>query len=190
MFLDRFFRYAVHFYPRPPGGGRPFFRLILPPFLGNFYPRPPGGGRPGGFVDCFAQLFDFYPRPPGGGRLCTFTRRQYGRYFYPRPPGGGRPYCSNSSAPRAANFYPRPPGGGRRINAGKVVKQDKISIHALRVEGDVLYYVQSGAYSQFLSTPSGWRATTRCWRSSEIPPYFYPRPPGGGRRYPVRTSIR
>ena len=36
---------------------------------------------------------------------------------------------------------------------------DKISIHALRVEGDPFFNVRIAAFSEFLSTPSGWRAT-------------------------------
>ena len=56
-----------------------------------------------------------------------------------------------------------------------------ISIHALRVEGDeydpddVLHFVL------FLSTPSGWRATSLHRRCRTKAPNFYPRPPGGGR---------
>ena len=34
-----------------------------------------------------------------------------------------------------------------------------ISIHALRVEGDLLLFTIRGAVFLFLSTPSGWRAT-------------------------------
>ena len=34
-----------------------------------------------------------------------------------------------------------------------------ISIHALRVEGDVIYALEGGYEVAFLSTPSGWRAT-------------------------------
>ena len=34
----------------------------------HFYPRPPGGGRPCSALICAATI-DFYPRPPGGGRL-------------------------------------------------------------------------------------------------------------------------
>ena len=36
--------YLEHFYPRPPGGGRPAYRYARPSAL-YFYPRPPGGGR-------------------------------------------------------------------------------------------------------------------------------------------------
>ena len=34
-----------------------------------------------------------------------------------------------------------------------------ISIHALRVEGDLLAILYHLTFKQFLSTPSGWRAT-------------------------------
>ena len=33
------------FYPRPPGGGRPFVVTIMGVDVVHFYPRPPGGGR-------------------------------------------------------------------------------------------------------------------------------------------------
>ena len=43
-----------------------------------------------------------------------------------------------------------------------------ISIHALRVEGDSLLRRFSKAVLQFLSTPSGWRATARAQRFGRI----------------------
>ena len=58
-----------------------------------------------------------------------------GRDFYPRPPGGGRPE------------YFRPPDVLYHI-----------SIHALRVEGDLMRLLDNQAMY-----------------------HFYPRPPGGGR---------
>ena len=81
----------------------------------------------------------------------------------------------------------------------------RISIHALRVEGDTEHFnIAIFVAVQFLSTPSGWRATSpnpvssltvpisihalrvegdSCGSIVSIPPpkYFYPRPPGGGR---------
>ena len=78
-----------------------------------------------------------------------------------------------------------------------------ISIHALREEGDELFYDAQEAYGIFLSTPSARRATRaivrdhECrgflstpsarratWRSRgprKTPSNFYPRPPRGGR---------
>ena len=82
-------------------------------------------------------------------------------YFYPRPPCGGRPFSATMSAslsieflstpsvrratiypascPRARpNFYPRPPCGGRQVGIPNANTDKKISIHALRAEGDAL----------------------------------------------------
>ena len=80
----------------------------------------------------------------------------------------------------------------------------KISIHALREEGDPPYCSGGSKESQFLSTPSARRATPRGAHAGlygsisihalreegdlaslpllQIQTYFYPRPPRGGRR--------
>ena len=82
-----------------------------------------------------------------------------------------------------SNFYPRPPGGGRPLPQFRLGADHTISIHALRVEGDacILWYQMryTNFYprppgggrlweklfrvvaDQFLSTPSGWRATAK-----------------------------
>ena len=79
-----------------------------------------------------------------------------------------------------------------------------ISIHALRVEGDLKTIMLRRSIEKFLSTPSGWRATgtiavtlsdgngisihalrvegDQQWVCDEVDlENFYPRPPGGGR---------
>ena len=124
----------------------------------DFYPRPPGGGRqnPIGYM---STHYNFYPRPPGGGRRVPVhvlrdhveisihalrvegdqNQRAlaiYDTHFYPRPPGGGR-HPREPMAPRVCDFYPRPPGGGRRSGIGRRYQRFYISIHALRVEGDL-----------------------------------------------------
>ena len=103
---------------------------------------------------------DFYPRPPGGGRPSKAAARIQSADFYPRPPGGGR---RDARMPRMGpiDFYPRPPGGGRRKALAEKVRLDEISIHALRVEGDVGFHRDVRKAVEFLSTPSGWRATRR-----------------------------
>ena len=131
------------------------------------------------------DLHDFYPRPPWGGRPWKYRSFPAWRHFYPRPPWGGRPqkrFC----AAACKNFYPRPPWGGRRGTAvfenikieflstpsvGRATKDalyagndSMISIHALRGEGDYVQPLQ---------------ARPR--------PYFYPRPPWGGRLLPGWT---
>ena len=57
------------------------------------------------------------------------------------------------------NFYPRPPRGGRRNAVNSVINFFKISIHALREEGDGLLYDYYTLADLFLSTPSARRAT-------------------------------
>ena len=124
----------------------------------------------------------FYPRPPRGGRrISGGTIAEPVKHFYPRPPRGGRRihnskcirecgFLSTPSARRATfsgsviywsciNFYPRPPRGGRQNTSTSTGGTDTISIHALREEGDLLYFVAILFVSVFLSTPSARRAT-------------------------------
>ena len=120
---------------------------------------------------------------PSGWRATfgAIPRHLRGDYFYPRPPGGGRLLILQPGA-RLFYFYPRPPGGGRHRTLQDIVGHLCISIHALRVEGDHLnrygavividFYPRppgggrppdvglvKADHLQFLSTPSGWRAT-------------------------------
>ncbi len=86
-----------------------------------------------------------------------FKKRAYPRNFYPRPPRGGRLVSiSIASRCRRISIHAlREEGDGQRRGADP---QREISIHALREEGD------KAIRSQFL-----------------LKSYFYPRPPRGGR---------
>ena len=64
----------------------------------------------------------------------------------------------------------------------------KISIHALREEGDLAGLVVVLCHLVFLSTPSARRATSFLVKLVFQPDYFYPRPPRGGR--PLKSSKR
>ena len=103
---------VIDFNPRPPWGGRRYRRKISC-LNCHFNPRPPWGGRPaqGGrkFKSCKFQS------TPSVGRATrpNLFRLQYRRNFNPRPPWGGRPEASMCPVSRL-----------------------KISIHALRGEGD------------------------------------------------------
>ena len=102
----------------------------------DFYPRPPRGGRPGltAWPAVTAMLISIHALREEGDKL-TETRLRLNTDFYPRPPRGGRP---GISTPRSSciNFYPRPPRGGRRGIMPETAAEQKISIHALREEGD------------------------------------------------------
>ena len=96
------------------------------------------------------------------GDQCTFLNRRERQHFYPRPPRGGRPFASMRCAFRASNFYPRPPRGGRHADFLLNTRVLRISIHALREEGDKLALGAADVSDKFLSTPSARRATTPC----------------------------
>ena len=146
------------FYPRPPRGGRPMPLASVYFRYSNFYPRPPRGGRPFAAltISIIGSISIHALREEGDESLKSSIARIF--YFYPRPPRGGRPrrsrshrqcrqFLSTPSARRATttphrvfcadrHFYPRPPRGGRRLSCRQGRPQVRISIHALREEGD------------------------------------------------------
>ena len=67
------------------------------------------------------------------------------------------------SLSRMAYFYPRPPRGGRPDVPAVCPSIFTISIHALREEGDPVFWYRPRSVLEFLSTPSARRAT---WRPS------------------------
>ena len=74
------------------------------------------------------------------------------------------------------------PSARRATSPSRVRRRlQKISIHALREEGDFWALSTSAPRSVFLSTPSARRATPAQGAGGRHRPYFYPRPPRGGR---------
>ena len=168
-----------------------------------FYPRPPRGGRQPGLAGR-KDISYFYPRPPRGGRRLGQTGRatQFPISIYALREEGDKGsikskitesvFLSTPSARRAtyigalidgryADFYPRPPRGGRLPGRQLHQLSSRISIHALREEGDTGPPKQVKITVQFLSTPSARRATLQCLVTWSSHRYFYPRPPRGGR---------
>ena len=169
------------FYPRPPGGGRP----PRPP---SFVTVPEFLSTPSGWRATLHQQggggksFYFYPRPPGGGRLVTVTIMCAPRHnFYPRPPGGGR-HKDTKSIHTNGDFYPRPPGGGRQQAAKNCLSARRISIHALRVEGDYDTGLPRGCPPISIHALRVEGDVTVNGGDAMNMIDFYPRPPGGGRR--------
>ncbi len=154
---------------------------------------------------------DFYPRPPRGGRRLWHSGTKAGRDFYPRPPRGGRRLW-HSGTKAGRDFYPRPPRGGRLSVLYRPSGRWRISIHALREEGDATFAAAVQDLEKFLSTPSARRATGGPQRprgNSRISIHalreegdwswsgrgtaqrdFYPRPPRGGRHRLLPSSFR
>ena len=104
---------VLHFYPRPPRGGRrscrwPFYRSR------NFYPRPPRGGRP--IVNIDAQQRK---------EISIHALREEGDISSVARVATLFKFLSTPSARRATEHKPEIP------------VPEAISIHALREEGDV-----------------------------------------------------
>ena len=112
--------------------------LIVPkrPVKLNFYPRPPGGGRP--FSSVFSLSITPFLSTPSGWRATLMRRVDLFVYahFYPRPPGGGRHRAVKSPPLSARKFLSTPSGWRATRRLCKLIAKHPISIHALRVEGD------------------------------------------------------
>ena len=148
------------------------------------------------------SLFLSTPSARRATQACS-ARSSAGYHFYPRPPRGGRhgleakygdlfPFLSTPSARRAT------------CHRGSRKRWHRISIHALREEGDVRKVRAKSIDNIFLSTPSARRATKSTfnlygrdirisihalreegdkpiWACTPHERNFYPRPPRGGR---------
>ena len=148
---------------------------------GYFYPRPPRGGRQkqpctgattaaisihalreeGDRFPCSFHLpaGDFYPRPPRGGRL-GFDRQPPQRGIFLSTPSARRATYTVDKlrdTQRISIHALREEGDSTQEPLNKVLC--KISIHALREEGDRGAGLLRGRFRGFLSTPSARRAT-------------------------------
>ena len=104
---------GLKFQSTPSVGRATTQRAALSQSTSYFNPRPPWGGRQG-FSQEYAMTLKFQSTPSvGRATILPFIIRVYIRHFNPRPPWGGRP-CGHCA----------------------VCEQHKISIHALRGEGD------------------------------------------------------
>ena len=149
---------GTYFYPRPPRGGRQIVSALA--FTCNIISIH--ALREEGDPPCAAgrgSLWNFYPRPPRGGRPATTSLtsthkgisihalREEGDAFQKLLLVFDCLFLSTPSARRATPtaarpirhppyFYPRPQRGGRPAAGLTITASTKISIHALREEGD------------------------------------------------------
>ena len=156
-------RETIHgdFYPRPPRGGR--HRNYVAPRLTELFLSTPSARR------ATAALRLLHPRRP----ISIHALREEGDYlldllsrmtneFLSTPSARRATLTEASGSSRPRNFYPRPPRGGRPGRVRAFQQHPRISIHALREEGD--------------SPAPGMSCTQH---------NFYPRPPRGGRPDPL-----
>ena len=176
-----------YFYPRPPRGGR--LSLSGVTFVHfDFYPRPPRGGRLRTSQPTAAAR-SFLSTPSARRATCGSSPAMDGPLVFLSTPSARRAtrFCWRPGA-GPWHFYPRPPRGGRLKVIGRIfdgmkflstpsarratavcsaaLAGGKISIHALREEGDSMAAI------------SGRKRAN-----------FYPRPPRGGRQQKQRQNL-
>ena len=158
-----------NFYPRPLRGGRLVVRHILvPSFL--FLSTPSARRATFELVSTsLVEIISIHALCEEGDPLMS-TYRPSSFNFYPRPLRGGRRCKAYGQFPRS--LFLSTPSARRATRGGTRYREVlRISIHALREEGDA-------------TGETGWRASSN----------FYPRPPRGGRPrcrslHPVRSGI-
>ena len=140
---------VFYFYPRPPRGGRPLSQII--------------GREPGIFLStphpCQLRNGYFYPRPPRGGRPYPADVVREGQRFLSTPSARRATIRIDADAALAVVFLSTP--SARRATSQQQAAQlhNRISIHALREEGDCVVADDLTPNQVFLSTPSARRAT-------------------------------
>ena len=131
------------FNPRPPWGGRPPDSRT--PTTPKGFQSTPSVGRATSNKSKSAPEYriSIHALRGEGDKVPMFPPIRYSD-FNPRPPWGGR-HRTDTSSYYEYHFNPRPPCGGRHLRLSYVGLDKKISIHALRVEGDylTLYYLET-----------------------------------------------
>ena len=154
----------------------------------HFYPRPPWGGRRGGHNVRDGHWISIHALR-GEGDIGTSLDLTALIKFLSTPSVGRATVYVNGDAVKTCDFYPRPPWGGRHPFYLCGLDTYFISIHALRGEGDFGGHRFFAGKGLFLSTPSVGRATKTALNWKACATHFYPRPPWGG-RHVGRKKVR
>ena len=170
-----------NFYPRPPGGGRPM--TLSHGLRSLIFLSTPSGWRATRIkvcAGCITTISIHALRVEGDPRCWPFMLRNCAKFL--STPSGWR--ATAFKTPKQYNLFISIHAlrvEGDRLRRGSATATRMISIHALRVEGDGIVRVSGASIQEFLSTPSGWRATGATCAPRPCSADFYPRPPGGGR---------
>ena len=129
--------YQVYFYPRPPGGGRP--SSAISNILSGVFLSTPSGWRATRSILSGSKVSVFLSTPSGWRATsalqpqCTFT------VFLSTPSGGRATKNPRKSRKAAEEFLSTPSGWRATWEIAAAMKMYNISIHALRVEGDIFH---------------------------------------------------
>ena len=198
-----------NFYPRPPRGGRrkaPDLEGTEEKFLST--PSARRATRHDHLHDVDRQISIHALREEGDAAVCPQSSvdrisihalREEGDparrpppsscgNFYPRPPRGGRP--SVGVWQRQLTKFLSTPSARRATSSGALPRPAlKISIHALREEGDKVVENVPKLPGNFYPRPPRGGRHHDPQRAKGHPQDFYPRPPRGGRQQKQRQNL-
>ena len=155
----------LNFNPLPPHGGRRFTQQLLLTISHEFQSTP-SAWRETNFVraNCCHNVISIHSLRMEGDvhRPGIFAAGRCN--FNPLPPHGGR---RNTISPIYGNYtFQSTPSAWRETAAAEVQeREEEISIHSLRMEGDINRTSISSLSGSFQSTPSAWRETLSCLSS-------------------------
>ena len=150
----------LNFYPRPPRGGRPACTGVKASFLtflstpsarrATFRDDPPAGCRwisihalrEEGDIRYFfkhKRILNFYPRPPRGGRLFPPTGLLSSFQFLSTPSARRATFIDDVLV-KLLQFLSTPSARRATLTSAVLSCSATISIHALREEGDLVFY--------------------------------------------------
>ena len=192
-----------HFNPLPPHGGRHHFQIIVNLVSGISIHslRMEGDWE----IPADWNCHEIFQSTPSAWRETSynwiFCKIQ--RNFNPLPPHGGRPQLRGTTS--GDWLFQSTPSAWRETRGFRTMTGKRfISIHSLRMEGDLISVQKLQPISVFQSTPSAWRetfisgstgrshpafqSTPSAWRETQElvvsyvhMDYFNPLPPHGGR---------
>ena len=156
----------MDFYPRPPRGGRPHKRGYCGA-MKEFLSTPSARRATSGEYTMFSIEGISIHALREEGDFVRFVRNVRIVHFYPRPPRGGRQGLPRDGLP-PRKFLSTPSARRATRTATRRSATQKISIHALREEGDRRFEQRRRNLQRFLSTPSARRATCCCHPAFEV----------------------
>ena len=128
---------------------------------------------------------DFYPRPPRGGRFLRISVDIRPSTFLSTPSARRATVAPDPDNFSAGQFLSTP--SARRATQLPIGRDDasKISIHALREEGDTKILPTYAKAAHFYPRPPRGGRQTETGKKKAVND-FYPRPPRGGRPFVIR----
>ena len=131
-------------------------------------------------------LLYFYPRPPRGGRHALPSLYSTALKFLSTPSARRATFCDGFAQRRSriSIHALREEGDLRPLECSWV---PPISIHALREEGDFFFYLEEKTCLNFYPRPPRGGRRPVSYRGRGQTANFYPRPPRGGRPGPRRS---